>query len=117
MKKINEPSETRRFDEQCYALLRLIPKGKVTTYKEMARALDSRAWRAVGTAMAKNKQLITIPCHRVVRSDGHIGGYANGQAEKQRLLIEEGLEITQGKIQHLDEVLHTFITQADTETG
>ena len=51
------------FNERCYELLKLIPEGKVTTYREMARALDSKAWRAVGSAMAKNKNLFIIPCH------------------------------------------------------
>ena len=66
------------FNQRCYELLKLIPEGKVTTYGEMARALDTKAWRAVGSAMAKNKNLFVIPCHRVVRSDGCIGQYALG---------------------------------------
>ena len=41
------------FNEQCYELLKLIPEGKVTTYGEIARALNTKAWRAVGSAMAK----------------------------------------------------------------
>ena len=44
------------FNEKCYELLKLIPEGKVTTYKEMANALNTKAWRAVGSAMAKNEQ-------------------------------------------------------------
>ena len=108
MKSIVESDNQSNFDARCYALLRLIPQGKVTTYKEIARALDSRAWRAVGTAMAKNKQLITTPCHRVVRSDGSIGGYAKGQAEKQRLLVKEGIEIINTKIMNMPEVMFYF---------
>ena len=69
-------SEYKDFNEQCYALLKLFPKGKVTTYKELARALGAKAWRAVGSAMAKNTRLLAIPCHRVVRSDGSVGQYA-----------------------------------------
>ena len=78
-------NRNHNFNDQCYALLRQIPKGKVTTYGEIARALNTRAWRAVGTAMAKNRDLIVIPCHRVVRSDGAIGQYAMGPDKKAQL--------------------------------
>jgi methylated-DNA-[protein]-cysteine S-methyltransferase len=81
------------FNEKCYELLKLIPEGKVTTYSEMAKALNSKAWRAVGNAMAKNKELVVIPCHRVVRSDGAIGQYALGPEKKAQLLLNEGVEI------------------------
>ena len=101
---------TSTFNEQCYALLKLIPEGKVTTYKEMAHALNTNAWRAVGSAMAKNKTLITIPCHRVVRSDGTIGEYALGPDRKAELLTGEGVLITNGKVQNLSRVFHTFNT-------
>jgi methylated-DNA-[protein]-cysteine S-methyltransferase len=96
------------FNERCYALLKRIPKGKVTTYKEMANALNSKAWRAVGSAMAKNKNLIDVPCHRVVRSNGMVGEYALGPDKKAELLIAEGLTVTNGKVQNLDEVFHQF---------
>ena len=46
----------RRFDERCYELLNQIPEGKVTTYREIANALNTKAWRAVGSAMANNKK-------------------------------------------------------------
>ena len=96
------------FNERCYALLKLIPEGKVTTYKEMAHALNTKAWRAVGSAMAKNEKLIEIPCHRVVRSNGTIGEYALGSAKKAELLMDEGLTITNGKVQNLAKVIHKF---------
>ena len=96
------------FDERCYELLKLIPQGKVTTYGEMARALNSRAWRAVGSAMAKNKNLIIIPCHRVVRSDGSIGQYALGSDRKASLLREEGVEVIDGRVKDFDGVIHRF---------
>jgi methylated-DNA-[protein]-cysteine S-methyltransferase len=96
------------FDEQCYALLERIPQGKVTTYREMARALNSRAWRAVGSAMARNSRLITIPCHRVVRSDGSIGEYALGSDRKAALLTGEGVAVVNGRICELDKYLHRF---------
>ena len=96
------------FNERCYELLKLIPEGKVTTYKEMAAALDTKAWRAVGSAMAKNEHLFIIPCHRVVRSDGAIGGYALGADKKTELLISEGVNIANGRVQNLSDVIHRF---------
>ena len=96
------------FNERCYSLLLLIPAGKVTTYGEMARALNTRAWRAVGTAMAKNTRLIEIPCHRVVRSNGEIGQYARGPDRKAALLIDEGVAVTNGRVERLDAVMHRF---------
>ena len=96
------------FNNRCYELLRLIPEGKVTTYKEMAKALNSKAWRAVGSAMAKNKNLITTPCHRVVRSDGSIGQYALGTDKKHELLTEEGIVISNGKVKDLSTFMYKF---------
>jgi len=96
------------FNEKCYELLKLIPEGKVTTYGEMARALNTRAWRAVGSAMAKNKNLFVIPCHRVVRSDGTVGQYALGSDKKSALLQDEGVEISNGKVKDLGRYMHKF---------
>ena len=101
-------SEYKDFNEQCYALLKLFPKGKVTTYKELARALGAKAWRAVGSAMAKNTRLLAIPCHRVVRSDGSVGQYAQGAARKSRILEQEGVVVTDGKVKDLDKFMHRF---------
>ena len=99
-----EPS----FADKCYELLKLIPEGKVTTYSEMAKALNTKAWRAVGTAMAKNSKLIVIPCHRVVRSDGSVGEYALGTKKKSELLSSEGVDIANGKVRNLDKYFHSF---------
>lgn len=96
------------FNEKCYALLKLIPAGKVTTYQEMARALNSKAWRAVGSAMAKNPRLIVVPCHRVVRSDGTIGQYALGTEKKAELLQKEGVAITNNRVSNLEQFIHRF---------
>ena len=98
------------FNERCYELLSKIPKGKVTTYKEMASALGTKAWRAVGTAMAQNTNLIKTPCHRVVRSDGTIGQYALGTDKKSELLSSEGVEIVNNKIKNLDKYFFRFNT-------
>lgn len=86
-----------RFEERCYLVLRSVPKGRVTTYREIAGALGSRAYRAVGSAMRKNMNP-AIPCHRVVRSDGRVGGYNRGAASKMRMLRSEGVKIISGRI-------------------
>ena len=101
-------SENQSFDDRCYALLKRIPKGKVTTYSEIARALNSKAYRAVGNAMAKNKNLVVVPCHRVIRSDGDIGNYAGGRNKKLRLLKDEGVSIKNGKVENVETVIHRF---------
>ena len=86
------------FNQKCYDLLILIPKGKVTTYKEIARALNSKAYRAVGNAMNKNENAPKVPCHRVVGSNGNLVGYAYGIENKIKLLEKEGVKIINNKI-------------------
>lgn len=99
---------TTAFNERCYALLKQVPEGKVTTYMEIAKALDTKACRAVGSAMAKNRNLFIIPCHRVIRSDGSIGQYALGTEKKTSLLINEGISITDSKVTDIDKFLYRF---------
>ena len=77
-----KPNLSKSFDERCYDLLLKIPEGKVTTYREMAEALGCQAYRAVGGAMNRNPKLVMIPCHRVVKSNGYLGGYASGKSRK-----------------------------------
>ena len=73
-----------------------IPKGKVKTYKELARSIRKpKASRAVANACGKNPLPIIIPCHRVIRSDGRLGGYSGkgGIKTKRKLLRSEGVFI------------------------
>jgi len=98
----------KSFDERCYDLLLQIPKGKVTTYREIAHALGTKAYRAVGQAMNRNPNLVTVPCHRVVNSNGEVGGYAEGSARKIELLREEGVEVSENGQINLFEFLHSF---------
>ena len=86
------------FYEKCYEVLKKVPKGKVTTYKEIARALNSKAYRAVGTAMNKNPYAPMVPCHRVINSNGELGGFASGLKNKIKILKLEGIEIKNNKI-------------------
>lgn len=86
------------FKERVYQIVRKIPRGEVMTYKEVAkRAGNSKAQRAVGNILNKNRER-EIPCHRVIRSDGRVGGYNRGKKEKITLLKKEGLLIKNGKI-------------------
>ena len=93
------------FNEKIYALLRKVPKGKVTTYKALAEKLNTRAYRAVGQAMRCNPYAPNVPCHRVVSSDGSIGGFMGNKnlnskevRKKIRMLRKEGIKIYKNKI-------------------
>lgn len=78
------------FQEDVYAVVKSIPKGKVLTYKQVAEAMGHpRAARAVGTALKMNHDP-KVPCHRVIRSDGKLGGYNGFQGKKAKLLKAEG---------------------------
>lgn len=69
-----------------------IPRGRVSTYRRIAEHLDKPgAARAVGTALARNPFPLIIPCHRVIRSDGSLGGFRYGLHMKRRLLEMEGV--------------------------
>ncbi len=88
----------KSFNERCYELLKRVPKGKVVSYKSLAEALNSRAYRAVGNAMNHNQNAPVIPCHRVINSNGKLGGYAFGINKKISILKSEGIEIKNGKV-------------------
>lgn len=89
------------FENKVYALCRKIPKGKVMTYGHIAKILNSSP-RAVGQALKKNPYTPQVPCHRVIKSDGSLGGY-NGKMNslrKIRLLKSEGIKFKNGFIEH-----------------
>jgi len=98
----------KSFDERCYILLGKVPKGRVTTYKELAKALGTRAYRAVGGAMKRNPYAPRVACHRVVKSDGSLGGFAYGAREKIKRLRDEGVKVRTGKIQDFERVFFSF---------
>ena len=82
--------KTNSFAERVREVVRQIPRGKTLSYMKVATtAASPRAARAVGTVM-KNNYDPTVPCHRVIRSDGSLGGYNRGTARKREILIEEG---------------------------
>ncbi len=78
------------FQLRVWKALQAIPSGQTASYRDVARAIRApRAARAVAQACAHNPVAVLVPCHRVVRSDGRVGGYRWGAARKQRLLEEE----------------------------
>ena len=84
------------FQIQVWKVISKIPKGRVKTYKELAKAIGKpKASRAVANACGKNPLPIKIPCHRVIRSDGGLGGYSGkgGIKTKKKLLKSEGVSI------------------------
>ena len=99
--------DMKSFNERCYTILRKVPKGKVTTYGKIAKALNCKAYRSVGNAMNKNPYAPKVPCHRVVNSNGKLGGFASGVNNKIKMLEKEGIEIINGKID-LNKYLHRF---------
>ena len=93
-----------------YELTSQIPRGRVSTYGAIARALNSKGGsRAVGQILKRNPTPIVVPCHRVVKSDGSIGGYggASGYPKKIRLLRSEGVRINGKVVSNLEDVLYS----------
>lgn len=95
-------------DQRCYELLLQIPKGKVTTYRQIAHALGTKAYRAVGQVLNRNSNLVEVPCHRVVKSNGELGGYASGSASKLELLRQEGVYVSEDGQVDLSKYLYIF---------
>jgi methylated-DNA-[protein]-cysteine S-methyltransferase len=78
--------------EKLWKLLKKIPRGKVTTYGTLAELLGTSP-RAVGKMLNSNPNAPEVPCHRVVMSDGSIGGYSRGVRKKVKLLKKEGVDV------------------------
>jgi len=84
-----------------YKLLKQVPEGKVTSYKELAKAAGHpKAARAVGGMMRHNPYAPMVPCHRVVYNDGRLGGFngLSGIKDKARILSKEGVSVKDGRI-------------------
>ncbi len=86
------------FNEKVWALCARVPRGKVTTYGEIARKLGTHAYRAVGHALHNNPYAPTVPCHRVIGSSGGLTGFASGIRKKQQMLEAEGIAIHKGRV-------------------
>lgn len=90
-----------RFAAKVYQLTSEVPRGKVTTYGTIASKMGKpRASRAVGAALRANPTPIVVPCHRVVKQDGGLGGYGGptGTGRKAELLREEGVAVRGGRV-------------------
>ena len=97
--------------EKVWQQISKIPRGKVTTYKELANAVDSQAVRAVASAVGKNPYAPRVPCHRVVLSSGKIGKYTHplGVSKKIELLKEEGVFVdSKGKVVDFSNKIYRF---------
>lgn len=81
---------TKTFTEKVYEVVKKIPEGKALSYKEVAKKAGSeKAFRAVGNILNKNYDPL-IPCHRVIKSNGQLGGYNRGSVNKKKILLKEG---------------------------
>lgn len=105
--------EKNSFALKVYSLLRSVPKGKVTTYKILANALNTSAYRAIGQVLKKNPYAPEVPCHRVIASDGTIGGF-NGNKfgpdieRKKKMLLSEGVQFDGYRIKEYEKIVHKF---------
>lgn len=86
------------FEQKVWAVTARIPRGKVATYGDVAAALHSRAYRAVGAALGRNPYAPAVPCHRVIGSTGRLIGFAGGLPRKARLLRAEGVSVRAGRV-------------------
>ncbi len=98
----------KSFSEKCYRVLRKVPKGRVTTYGAIAKTLGTKAYCAVGSSMNKNPYVPKVPCHRVVNSDGKIGGFASGVKDKIKILRREGVGVKNGRVVNFKKKLFRF---------
>ena len=102
-----------RFASRVYKLLKKVPPGEVTTYKLLAKALGVKAYQAVGQALKNNPDAPRIPCHRVVKSNGRIGGFMGridkkSKNKKKALLEKEGIEFVGDKIRDFDKKRYSY---------
>ncbi len=107
------PSELFNFRRIFYDMVKQIPEGRVTTYGALARALgDIKAARGVGQMLNQNPYPGVVPCHRVVRSDGTIGGFATGVEKKIKMLAAEGVKVENGSVSSFEEIFFGDFTSS-----
>ncbi len=105
----NEP-ELAIFEKKVLLTLKKVPRGKVTTYSKLAKAIGRpNAVRAVGNALHKNRNAPVVPCHRVIKSNGQVGGYAQGTNKKIMLLKEENIVIKNRRVENFRKAIYNFI--------
>jgi methylated-DNA-[protein]-cysteine S-methyltransferase len=96
-------SKTTQFQGRVYSALLQIPKGQVTTYKLLAKYLSCGSAQAVGQALKRNPYAPGVPCHRVVKADGSLGGFHGKTSgtmidKKRRLLESEGVTMSEDDV-------------------
>jgi len=90
---------------QVYSVTSMIPEGKVGTYGDIAKALGHpNHSRQIGKFLHLNPHAPKVPCHRVVQSDGRLGGYAGGVRKKVEMLRNEGISIKDGRVADFESV-------------
>tara|TARA_Y100000310_G_C20699785_1_gene828621 strand:- start:1637 stop:1954 length:318 start_codon:yes stop_codon:yes gene_type:complete len=99
------------FQNKVYNLLKKIPSGKVTTYKILAEKLNLKAYRAVGNVLRNNPFAPETPCHRVIKSNGEIGGFMGSTDSKEvnkkiSLLKKEGIIVKNNLVLDFEKRLH-----------
>jgi O-6-methylguanine DNA methyltransferase len=82
------------FQQKVWAITAQIPRGRVMTYGDVARRLNTTGFRAVGGALHRNPYAPQVPCHRVVGSDGRLTGFAHGLPKKRQMLEAEGVQFS-----------------------
>lgn len=97
------------FEEKVWRYTKKVPRGRVTTYSLLAKAVGRpKAARAVGNALNKNPFAPEVPCHRVVKSNGELGGFAKGEKKKATMLKKEGLLIHNTRLADFPRALYRF---------
>jgi len=92
-----------------YELVAKIPEGRVTTYAELAKAAGKpKASRLIGQILNRNPNPIVVPCHRVVKANSDLGGYAYGSDAKRKLLEKEGVKISKDRIVDFENTKYRF---------
>ena len=96
-------------EQRVYKKLLDVPKGQITTYGELAKAVGLKnGQRVIGKIMNNNPYPVIVPCHRVVKSDGKVGGYAFGQNIKKNMLLNEGIKLDRDRIVDFEERKYRF---------
>ena len=99
IKKTKKWNKLTEFQKKVYEITYKIPEGKISTYGQVAQVMGDKFYsRAVGNALNKNPYAPVIPCHRVIRSDGFVGGFASGLEKKIDLLRKENIIIKNNRI-------------------
>ena len=98
-----------KIDKKIYKKLLQVPPGKITTYGELSRAIGLKnGQRVIGRVMKNNPFPVIVPCHRVVKSNREIGGYAFGVDIKRNMLAKEGICIKNDRIKNFEKSFFRF---------